>query len=335
MMKVPAITEGGQAVGFGHLTRCLALCQAFELRGYCTEFIVAGDDSVKSSGLLQGREFRVFDWKDKENKGKLLHVLKETDVVIVDSYLADKNLYKIISDEVHKAVFLDDTKRIDYPAGIVVNWSISAHELQYPEKEHVKYLLGPRYVSLRKAFHDVNKKEINREVNTVMVSFGGDDSKNLTPKIVEFLVSHYPGMRKNIVIGSAFKNTNIKEIENAADGKTGLVRSPGDEGMKTLMHESDIAICSGGQTLYELARVGVPTVAVIVAGNQENNVNGWEKAGFIEKAGSWTDVNLIDNLSIKMRLLMDYDLRCKVSETGRRIVPGNGADKIIDIMEEK
>ena len=98
------------------------------------------------------------------------------------------------------------------------------------------------------------------------------------------------------------------------------------------MLKSDIAVSSGGQTLHELARVGVPTVAVAVADNQRNNVNGWEKAGFIENAGFWTDEKLVDNIAVKFQRLLDFDRRVQYAGIGRRMVTGNGAGKIIDYI---
>jgi spore coat polysaccharide biosynthesis predicted glycosyltransferase SpsG len=166
-----------------------------------------------------------------------------------------------------------------------------------------------------------------------MVTLGGDDSKNLTPKILRFLVERYPGLEKHVIIGGAFKN--IKEIEAVADTNTHIVYSPDDEGMKAVMTESDIAICSGGQTLYELAFCGVPAVVVAVAENQLNNVSGWEKTGFIENAGFWSDENIIENTAAKFRLMMEYERRLRAVDAGRRIVPGNGADRIVDFIYER
>lgn len=329
MIKIAILTEGGENIGFGHLTRCLSLCQAFESRGHEVEFIVKGDDSIKN--ILEEKRFRVFNWIEQEKN--MLQSIKEVDVVIVDSYLAEAKVYKKISNNAATSVFLDDIRRIDYPAGIVINWSICALDLGYPNRNgnEVSYLLGPGYVSLRQAFRDVPEKKIKEKVNSVMVTFGGDDSKNLTPKVLSFLTREYPLLKKNVIIGNAFKN--VEEIKAAADVYTRFIHSLDDLGMKDIMLESDVAISSGGQTLYELARVGVPTVAVVVAENQRKNVKSWEKTGFIENAGFWEDRNLMDNLAIKFHLFMDYLRRSQSAKAGRQLVPYNGADRIVEFIQ--
>jgi UDP-2,4-diacetamido-2,4,6-trideoxy-beta-L-altropyranose hydrolase len=328
-MEIIILTEGGAEIGFGHITRCLSLCQAFTARRHHTRFIVAGDSSV--TGILKNISFEIFDWRKEEKR--LMQAMDDADVALVDSYLADKRVYNKISETVKVAVFLDDTRRLDYPPGFVLNWSISARDLEYPEKDSINYLLGPAYVSLRNAFREVPAKEIKETVTDVLITFGGDDSKNLTPTILGFLTRDYPTLRKHVVIAGAFKNR--AEIEAAADNNTRLVFSPDDEGMKTVMLESDIAIASGGQTIYELARVGVPAVVIAVADNQRNNVSGWEKTGFIENAGFWQDEHLMKVVAERFAKLMDFEARRRATAAGHKIVPANGADRIIEKIEEK
>ena len=45
-MKITILTEAGGNIGFGHLTRCIALYQAIEEKGYSPELIVNGDESI-------------------------------------------------------------------------------------------------------------------------------------------------------------------------------------------------------------------------------------------------------------------------------------------------
>ncbi len=82
-------------------------------------------------------------------------------------------------------------------------------------------------------------------------------------------------MTKYVVMGVPFENT--REIAAVMDGHTRLIESPDDYGMRDVMLSSDVAISAGGQTLYELARTGTPTVAVSVADNQKKNVEAMGK----------------------------------------------------------
>lgn len=292
------------------------------------EFIINGDDSIKS--ILKERKFEIFKWI--EEKEQLLQALKQTDVVIVDSYLAGVEVYKNISDNARIPVYLDDNCRIDYPAGIVINWNIYATDLDYPQKDDVSYLLGTGYILLRKAFWDVTERKTKEKVTDVMVTFGGDDSKNLTPRVLSFLTEEYPWLKKNVIIGNAFKN--FGEIKTAADVNTRFIHSPDDRGMKDIISGSDVAISSGGQTLYELACVGVPTVAVAVADNQRNNVIGWKKTAFCVNAGFWTDKDLMDNIAEGLQGFMNNSfIRSQSSKIGQSHIKCGGADRVIQFLQ--
>lgn len=328
-MKVIIITEGGQDIGFGHLTRCLSLYQAFAVMGHEVQFMINEDPSIEPH--LKDKKYVAINWRQQD--AELVSYLKNIDAAIVDSYLAGIDIYEKISNQVKIAVYLDDTRRLDYPPGIVLNWGIGAKHLNYSAKEKVFYLLGPEYISLRQAFWHVERKKINPQIKQVMITFGGDDSKNMTPKVLGFLTRHYPMLEKNVVIGRAYKN--IDEIEAVMDSHTHLIHSPDEEGMRDVMLKSDIAFSSGGQTLYELACAGVPTVAVAVADNQENNVKAWEETGFIENAGYWTDPNLTAALSVKFQRFMDFEQRRRSAEAGRKQVPQNGARRIIHFIQSK
>ena len=136
-MKVFIITEGSKNIGFGHITRCISLYQAFKKRGIIPKFIINGDDPVKD--LLKGLNYQIFNWLDE--KSRLFEKVKDADIAIVDSYLADISFYNTLSDLVRLGVYIDDNKRLDYPKGIVVNGNIHVEELDYSKKDGVKYLL--------------------------------------------------------------------------------------------------------------------------------------------------------------------------------------------------
>jgi UDP-2,4-diacetamido-2,4,6-trideoxy-beta-L-altropyranose hydrolase len=322
-MKITIITEGSSKIGFGHITRCLSIYQAFKEKGCSVKFIVNGDSTIRS--LLDNTEHEIFNWLN--DTSKLFESLKRTDIVIIDSYLADEELYTRISESVSLSVYIDDNQRINYPKGIVVNGSINAEKLNYPLSDEIEYLLGSQYIPLRHPFWDVGLKKINPSINKVMVTFGGDDLRNLTPKTLETLTTDFPNLKKTVIIGKGFENVSV--IEDLKDKQTELIYYPDAEKMFDVMFESDIAISAAGQTLYELARVGLPTIAIGVAHNQIHNLENWGEAGFVEVAGFWDDENLNHIIREKIELLKDKKLRMEKCHNGRKSVKGQGAIKIV------
>ena len=325
-MKVFIITEGSKNVGFGHITRCLSLNQAFEVRKITPALIINGDNTIKD--LLKGVNYQVINWLDE--KSRLFKKVKDADIAIIDSYLADISFYNTLSDLVRLAVYIDDNKRLDYPKGVVVNGSIHAEELNYSKKDGIKYLLGHKYIPLRKEFWKVPEKKIKGKIESIMITFGGDDVRNMTPKILEFLRENYPELKKNVIVGKAFQN--IGEIKKNADKNTNVIYYPDVNKIKKVMLESDIAISAGGQTLYELARVGVPTIGICVAENQLRNVKGWEKTGFLEYVGWYVENNLIQKIYNSIRYLEDVNVRKSKCKIGKEFVDGKGGLRIYEVI---
>ena len=325
-MKVTILTEGSSEVGFGHITRCASLYEAFEERGITPEFIINGDNTIEE--LLGNKKYKIFNWFERENE--TLDLINGVEVVIVDSYLANYKFYKKVSELVKFPVYVDDFKRLDYPVGIVINGAIHAEDLGYPEREGTTHLLGIKYCPLKKEFWDVPKKIIKENIESIMVTFGGNDHANMTLQILKLLVAHYPDISKKIIVGRGF--TNIGQIESVADNKTEIIFCPGAEEMKKVMIESDVCISAAGQTLYELARIGIPTIAIATADNQLNNIIGWQKEGFIEYAGSFRERETLDNIQRSIKILENKDKRVKKAKIGIKPVDGMGSKRIVEVI---
>ena len=101
------------------------------------------------------------------------------------------------------------------------------------------------------------------------------------------------------------------------------------------MAGSDIAISAGGQTLYELARMGVPTIAVPVVENQMGNIKAAKKSSLIEYAGWWEEPNILDRLVECIDNLRDRSRREGISVKAQELVDGQGALRVSESVLQK
>jgi spore coat polysaccharide biosynthesis predicted glycosyltransferase SpsG len=323
-MDILILTEGGEKIGFGHITRCISIYEAFEEVGTRPELIINGDEPV--SDFVKNRNFKIFDWLN--NKEMLFRILKDADIVFVDSYLANHNLYEKISNIAATGVYFDDYVRINYPKGFIINGAISAERMPYPKREGVTYLLGAQYAPLRREFWDVPTKRIHNNIEIAMITFGGADICNLTPKILKLLAGAYPQLNKKVIIGKGFRN--ISEIESVKDRKSELIYYPDAVGVRKVMLESDIAISAGGQTLYELARIGIPTIGICAAENQRRNIKEWEETGFLKYIGSENTEDFRQELEDALKYLTNKLVRTDMANIGRKIIDGKGCNRIVN-----
>lgn len=304
-MKVVFLTEGGKSFGFGHLTRCLALYQSFRERNITAIIIVNGDSTINC--FLKGIKYKKINWIKKQKS--ILEELKDIDIAVIDSYIAPLDFYKKVSKLVKIAVYIDDYKRFNYPKGIVVNPSIYGDSLRYPKREDVSYLLGNNYTIVQRKFREIPKKKINKEIKKVLITLGGKDNYDFINKLVSFLKKKFDF---EFILVDAQKDTlSTKEMLN-------------------LMLKADICISGGGQTTYELARVGVPTIGICFADNQRGNLEGFRRKDFLKYAGNYREKDLLVNIEDAIRFFQSQTIRERKSIIGRGLIDAKGAGRVVD-----
>jgi spore coat polysaccharide biosynthesis predicted glycosyltransferase SpsG len=161
----------------------------------------------------------------------------------------------------------------------VINGNAYAGDLDYLSYYgDTEFLLGTDYLLLREEFRNLPEMEVRDKVHNILVTVGGYDMRNLTPKIIKALseldldeINDQYLDKKNlhidVVIGPSFDN--IKEIVKAVQkSKLDISLNFNVKKMSKLMIKSDIAISSGGSTLYELAVTKTPALVLLQAENQ-------------------------------------------------------------------
>ena len=91
-MKIIIVTEGSHKIGFGHITRCMSLYQAFKKKELPVQFVVNGDSTIEH--LLENTHHAIFNWL--EDSLNFFRLLDSSDIVIIDSYLAPKSFYETL-----------------------------------------------------------------------------------------------------------------------------------------------------------------------------------------------------------------------------------------------
>lgn len=317
-MKAFIITEGYQSTGYGHITRCLSLFQAFQSKGITPLMIVNGDEPARH--FLESSEYILLNWLD--NTIELLNKIDSDSIIIIDSYKAGEGIYTMLKSRCALLAVIDDYMRLDYDAHIIINGTIGSENYPYKKEGGAKYLLGSGYIPLRREFLDVRPRIAKDIIGNVLITMGGQDIRGLTSPVIKMILEKYPGIICTAVVKKEFKvdfeyfarYTNVKFVFDADAQK-----------MKELMENADIAVTAAGQTLYELARTGTPPVAIIVADNQIKNLRGWVQSGFIDDEIHYDDSDYLNKIAAGIEKLMDKTTRQRKAAAGIKAVDGKGA----------
>ncbi len=250
----------------------------------------------------------VFDWKNVVILKKILDK-HNISIAFVDSYLAEANIYEIISKKVKKLISIDDTNRISYPFGsTILNPGFGGNYIEYNTYRN-QIFSGAEYVLLRKPFREKFViPDLRENIESILITVGGEDRLNIVPKILNLLKDKYPNKKKQIVIGPAFKN--LDEILNYKDKNTYFHKNLNAYTMRELLLSVDLAITAGGQTTYELVQCNIPMVIVEVVKNQEKNIRRFSELGIYNLLGYEDNVEFLNQLS---------EILCKLESKDQRI----------------
>lgn len=313
------LAEAGAEAGYGHLSRTGALAAALRDAGWETTLLARGRAIAASA--LRDAEAEACDWTDPAFAEH--PALARARLVAFDSYTPDRPTLERLRGE-RRALFFDDDRRLDYPPGLVVNGAPGAETLGYRDGGATLHLLGPRYLALRRPFLDAAARHALRpKVSRILIAAGGVDAHGLLPSLARAAAAAHPEAALELLCGAA---------PGGADGfpartfpRAGL-RAPE---LADLMAGCDLAVASGGQTLCELARVGVPAVAVLTAENQAANLRGLASAGCVAHAGARGDPHLPERVRDACARLADPAERGRLREACAALFPGDGAREIV------
>ena len=324
--NVTIITEGGKQFGFGHLTRCLSIASAFKNHNYRVTFMVNGDESI--ANVLKNENYKITYWAYEK--------IQDYNILLIDSMeITDKKLLEL--EKLNNfVIFIDDEKRRNIlNRGIVIDWTVLSDKQNHfqPKKKGITYLLGSKYTPLRAEFTTASRNIIRKNLKKIMLTFGGADVRNLSPNILKTLSKKFPQLEKYIVIGAGF--TNVDAIKSFKDKNTHLIYNANTQTMIKLMQDTDLAIASGGQTLYELARIGTPTIAILLVENAKDDTLGWAEVGSVKNIGWYADEMLLEKLTNEVEKLHKYTLRKKMSDKSKKYIPFNGAEFLVDSILEQ
>jgi UDP-2,4-diacetamido-2,4,6-trideoxy-beta-L-altropyranose hydrolase len=312
-MRLLILTEGGNSIGMGHLSRCQAIAQAVTKINPRNEIqsLIAGR-GLSLQSIPAELNAIVHNWQHTLSAS----LVRRADAVLVDSYKASEALLKKIASWNHRIFFIDDYNRVSYPAGTVVVPAPYFKNLRFPKKRGVRYLGGKDFIILRKPFWLKNKIKIKSAVQNILLTLGGTGKPALAEKIAA--IAPISKVKFHAVVprlsGSIKPGPYLKLYEKLNAEK-----------MKSLMLKSDLAISAGGQTLYELASCGIPAVAYQAASNQEWNLKVLSKLGTILPGGIQGKAGFFEKIARQMNRLSDKRLRLKLSRAGLRLNAGRGA----------
>lgn len=324
-MTILIRVDGYKEIGMGHITRTLALAQGFRIKNCRVVFLVNQDD--RSINLINKRHFEVHHITvEDEVKATLDIVLKEkANVYISDIYEPNKYLLKELKKIDVIRVQIDINRDMSMDVDLIVNGGIYANKLAASARSHhMDALLGAKYNLLREEFSNVPPKFIRKNLEEILIFFGGTDVNDLTIKTVHDVVPKFPNLKfyvisKDCSIGCLYPNVTVYSYVDNID---------------LMMRNVDLMITAGGVSLYELASLGTPAIIITQAENQVLQTQVFHDKGICHYHGpfeSYQPNKLIEEIKY---LTNHVNFRQEMSNRGQKEVDGFGVKRVVEYILE-
>ncbi len=341
-MDVVFRTDSSHNIGTGHVMRCLSLADEIRRNGTNISFICR-EGLGNLISYIENRGYEVHQLpgeidieKDRKLTNKILSKYEtKPDGLIIDHYDIDISYESSLRDRVKKVMVIDDLADREHDCDLLLDQNYSKNDNRYNGlvPEDCIQLLGSEYAILRPQFQKAreNLRERDGGVNRILVFMGGVDSKDITSKVLRAInILVRSDIAIDVVIGNL--NPHHDEIKILASKIPNTICHHNVEDLAKLMSSADICIGAGGTTTWERCCVGLPTITIVLAGNQKDISESLDKEGAIINLGWYQNVKENDIAECINELINDPKKIQSMADKSRNLVDGEGVSRVVDTI---
>lgn len=339
------MTIASNLLGYGHLNRCLSIAEHAKSEGATARFILFGDERAQERVNAAGHLCYVRSISELEEGAEIAFV-GSADAVISDLVHASffegtppLELFKQFRSLSSVSVAIDalgDQALMAQAPEVDVDLMVIPYATLDTGSRGGSYRLlsGPQYALLAPDYAALPPRTIQFHADRVLVSCGGSDPMGYTLVVLQGLEQIVEKLQVRVVLGPLFNARICAEIESwATNSRHEIVLVSAPEALLDEMLWCDLAIAASGLTKYELATTGTPALLFSIDNLHDQINRPFAMIGSSVDLG----VNISPELVSKQTeiLLGDFDSRKAMSATGKQVVDGLGAKRLIAEMRKE
>lgn len=345
--------------------RCLFICRAHE--GNLIEYIrqkgyhvhelpllapqhtqsvkaCAVDVDVDASSSLVGNDLAHSHWlgaTQAQDAQVCAPILAEyqPDWLIVDHYALDARWERALAHQCLRLMVIDDLVDRTHACDLLLDQTFGRDAADYSSlvTAQCQLLCGSSYALLRPEFASLRPYSLQRrdqpQLRSLLITMGGVDKDNVTSKILLALstASLPHDCRITVVMGATAPwLAQVQQLAQDMPLPTQVLVGVSD--MAQLMADSDLAIGAAGATTWERCCVGLPTIMLVLASNQQ------QVAQALERGDAALVIRHTQDMSSYLpRLLIELfehpETLKQIGQNAAKIVDGQGTAKIVHIID--
>jgi len=330
-------------IGTGHIVRDIAIADYFVSKKICKKAEIGfvsrtdgpfciGSDLVQESGY----QLEVFDDDHLEwNSPKESKVLKDIDpnLLIIDRLSTDLAWMTDLKSSLRHVVSMDDIGAGAFVADAFINAIL--HDIPANEAGYIGY----DYLVLKSNSASI-KTEVPSEVNRIVASFGGHDSRNL----MDFFLNNFQrddiwlakGTVIELLVGSESKKiikcwaAQAEKISIRYDVTVSLLIRPPD--FLERLAKADLAVLSGGLTIFDAVSLGVPSIGLPQYLHQLDTLKALTAKMAIRLGSHEMKLDQESFTRLFDEMMHSKDKRQLLKKNGPSLIDGKGTERVITIL---
>lgn len=351
-------------IGTGHVMRCLALADSLQTKNNYSSVFICRNLQGNLSSVIQSRGYKalllentrsnnnktiknkVYDNTYWHDDAKLCSVILQQylpKMLIVDHYSINRKWLEYIKDYCEKIMVIDDLNNRFLYCDLLLDQTPFRNHSDYKDKvsKNCKIITGAKYALLHRSFAKYRTLCLNRKntfVNTILLSLGGADKNNYTKDILK-LIKHCSfdilpeSCTIKVVIG--ISNPWLKDItEYLRNNNRPYDIIVGTDNMAKLISESDIAIGTASVAALERCCLGLPSLTVCLAKNQELYLQNLLKSQAIIDFKSYRTNFSKNHKTFESKIKLLLANMSLLSTNSITVCDGSGCDTVARIIEE-
>lgn len=333
--------DGGARIGFSHVMRSTALAEEWLKRGGQCLWATTEPRSLDEAGA--GREDLTVVVVDSTpgsvDDARITRALAEknsVDWVYADMSACQPDYFACAgARRVRWMIACDVPLHVNERIDAILNPSPHALAAQYPGRsERCRMLLGLDYALIRSEFRERYENTAIRRnpPERLLITFGGSDPADFTRSTLRALAGALPPLpvRCRVILGPGYRGEFAERGANFENLEVEFVRYTSNMGAH--YRWADLIVCGAGLTLWEAFHFGLPTVVMPITEDQRMTFEALSAIPVVrrfEKPGAefceWIAVVAAGEASGREWL-------ASASEAGPRMVDGNGARRLVDML---
>ncbi len=358
-MKIAFRTDASLQIGSGHVMRCLTLADALRAqgaqctfmcrphtgnlldlikqRGHVAIALAPGDTAFIAPAVPTHAPWLGSSWESDAEQTRAALATLQLDWLVVDHYALDRRWEQELHNSAKHLMVIDDLADRQHDCDVLLDQNLGRQDKDYEGllSPKTKTLIGPRFALLRPEFAQWREYSLQRrgqpKLQHLLITMGGVDKDNATGKVLQALCDcDLPADLHITVVMGPIAPCLAQVQEQAAAMPHPTQVMTGVNNMAELMAKCDLAIGAAGSTSWERCALGLPTVLLILATNQQSSAMALQSLGAAHIAA---DTNQLNEIMSKLfgPQKQAVALR-KMSQAAEQLTQGDGASKVVEFL---